>query len=126
MTDTEIIIEVAKLDGLEDIKLAGPFKTVGGTRPILLDGTRVGYGYENAKDYLTSRDAIVPVIEGLRLAPTQAKVFLAEILNETNNELSLAIGFWDRRNPYDLLRLLLATPRQLCIALLKATGKWKE
>jgi hypothetical protein len=60
--------------------------------------------------YLTSRDAIVPVIE------KQGWEMIAYIMLELFNK---------ERNP-DLRYSCLATPSQLCEALLRATGKWVD
>jgi len=61
------------------------------------------------KDYLTSRNAIVPVIEKLI---DQGLIDENDILIELENQ--------------GVLYSFLSTARQLCIALLKATGKWIE
>lgn len=68
--------------------------------------------------YLTSRDAIVPVIE--------------KIIESYGNQLSfytslqrLVIKQTD--NPYSIeFSCITATPQQLCEALLRTTGKWKD
>src|SRR5262252_9575508 len=76
MTDTEIIIEVAKLDGWHlldsdetDTYYPGGLRTVrkkmwhqSETNPLFLQGLR----QDELPHYLTSRDAIVPVIEKLK------------------------------------------------------------
>jgi hypothetical protein len=60
--------------------------------------------------YLTSRDAIIPVIEK---QPHDIKLrFHGEAA-----VVCRAFGYLDEA--------IYLTPRQLCIALLKATGKWK-
>jgi len=63
------------------------------------------------KPYLTSHDAIVPVIE---------KVLTGKYdLQEKMWEYIMQYG---KKPPASIL----TTPRQLCIALLRATGKWVE
>jgi len=62
--------------------------------------------------YLTSLDAIVPVIK------KQGEEIMARI----------CVSFFDdnRDQVDDSIAILTATPRQLCEKLLKACGKWKE
>jgi len=84
MTDTELIIEVAKLDN----------------RPCTyyhVEGTCDNLSHR--PPYLTSRDAIIPVIE------KQESMIVARIAGEYT---------------------CLATAKQLSIALVKACGKWKK
>lgn len=96
MTDTEIIIAVAKLDGFNSVKIK-----MDGKKPFV-SGERADWFGCRVPDYLISRDAIIPVIE------KQPQV----IQYRTNTE------FQD----LDVELKFLATPKQLCIALLKATG----
>lgn len=70
------------------------------------------------KDYLTSRDAIVPVIE------KQMKSYGDELTFWTTLQRVVADG---QTTPYSIdYRCIIATPSQLCEALLRATGKWIE
>jgi hypothetical protein len=63
------------------------------------------------KQERASRDAIVPVIEKqVKNCPTFYSPFL----------IALAEG---KKTP---IEMILATPRQLCEALLRAMGKWKD
>lgn len=62
-------------------------------------------------NYLTSRDAIVPVIE------KQSARVCCEIAQQFIDEHKSTQAL--------MLNLLLATPRQLCEALLRATNLWK-
>lgn len=105
MTDNEITIEVAKLDGRKVEAFGeGELSVVKGgwLEKVLRDA-----GMPN---YLTSRDAIIPVVE-----KQNWRVHFSIIEQ-------LQCGFkGDGR-----LACLFATPRQLCIALLKATRKGKE
>ena len=96
-----------------------------------LDGFRFEYGfnvshYQNqirwtdshgsiicgAKDYLTSYDAVIPVIQ--KQGNEIAKALVLEIVD--GSELA----------DYTGLRLFHSSPTELCEALLRATGKWKD
>lgn len=85
-----------------------------------LDGYMVHW-----KPYTTSRDAIVPVIE------RQPPAVLAECCRVL---LELLKDYWiqfDKDVDWSsqimcMMATLKATPAQLCEALLRATGKWKE
>ena len=59
------------------------------------------------QNYLTSRDAIVPVIEK---QPDEIKENVCDCLDLSTKHIITA----------------LATPTELCEALLKSCGKWKE
>lgn len=111
MTDSEVIIEVAKLDGW-DVH-----------HPNLITSSVIGFppGSESIDDwkplpnYLTSRDAIMPVIEKCKpIIGNNQDMFVSYLWRE----MGLKAGDC-------VFEAFLATPRQLCIALLKATGKWK-
>lgn len=129
MTDTEILIEVAKLDGWLDVKEyelvydyagdKGKFKQLMGRNPDNLGELKC------LLHYLTSRDAIIPVIEKCGMKGVRGDCYyFGERLIE---ELSLS---YTVKQPCDVFYLaesiVQATPKQLCIALLKATGKWKD
>ena len=82
--------------------------------------------YENGKslpivqfpDYLNSRDAIVPVIE------KQMKSYGDELRFWTTCQQVVANG---QPTPYSIdYRCIIATPSQLCEALLRATGRYVE
>lgn len=98
MSDDEILIEVAKLDGKEYHK------------PTEEEVKRGSY-YQYEPDYLNSRDAIMPVIEK---QPTLTQHYILDILAE--------MVYMRHKNT--CLGVLFATPRQLCLALLKATGRF--
>lgn len=71
-------------------------------------------------NYLTSRDAIIPVIEKQSFVmKTQVVDFLCELMLEEYDGS-------DYVRQSDVPLLLCATPSQLCQALLRATGKWKD
>lgn len=111
MSDNEITIEIAKLDGW---KFDG--------EKLYTDADPQHISVE-CFDYLTSRDASVPVIEKVCCMPTT--VGTSELRADFIAYLANSIGNCEPpRNQY--FELVCATPRQLCIALLRATGKWKE
>ncbi len=118
MTDTEIIIEVAKLDGW--IK-----EDWGWVYPLPGDKQEV-YQHKDfpvGLNYTTSRDAIIPVIEKVLNSAHLTDQFLVELCVQVGTpHMSCGDAFWKIRCP---TLLVLATPRQLCIALAKATGRWK-
>ena len=106
MTPEDQIKAIAELDGWTDVKFY-----VLGHKPdgiTALARSRSADYRCDLPDYLTSRDAIVPVIEK-QSEGIQWSVFakMAEIV--------------DSEKP-----AYLATPSQLCEALLRATGKWIE
>lgn len=104
MTDTEIIKAVAELDG---------WKFGEGRMAAFCQPPPYEFGvvtHDKLPSYLTSLDAIVPVIEK---QDEWAQRHFIEALQDTTEEISV-------------IKLFLATPRQLCEALLRATGKWKE
>lgn len=119
MTDTSIIIEVAKLDGwIREEKTHPRFYT-----RIVHWIKRIGTFERKIVEselppYITSRDAIIPVIERHDEVSYCLMHELRMILtDDLGCESPKEINEWD---------MLTATPKQLCIALLKATGKWKE
>jgi hypothetical protein len=78
------------------------------------------------KPYLTSRDAIVPVIEK---HPLEVKRKVVHIVSD------LFYSSKDEKNQWynggwhvdcKAMACLFSTPSQLCEALLRATGKWIE
>jgi len=118
MTDQEIIIEVAKLDGWKENYCRGY-----GHIPLNLHPTTNVYQDFKYLPYLTSRDAIVPVIERHQKMDNFEQVMKQlnyEVLGFHGGQQTITLNYWA------LQRLVCANPRQLCIALLKATGKWKE
>src|SRR5688572_30251209 len=65
------------------------------------------------KDYLHSRDAIIPVIEK---QDYHAQIQMIELLTPSCNDWS----------PKACVTVMIASAPQLCEALLRATGKWTE
>jgi hypothetical protein len=119
MKPQDIIKAIAKLDGwtrkpefdyLAQLPTWDP-------RKILEQWEKDGSLTDKLPPYLTSRDAIVPVIEKqdygtqLRFIRELAKIVIADR--------------WHERENY-AMQLLKATPFQLCEALLRATNKWIE
>lgn len=105
MTDNAIVIAVAKLDGWTQIERNHPSDN------DLYSGVKPDYpNYPNpAKyelpDYLTSRDAIISVIEK-QTDTVQYNTFL---------QLSVVA-----------YKAIVQSPRALSIALVKAAGNWEE
>lgn len=98
----EQLNEIAKLDGWEERN-----EPEGSTNPTCWykNGDRYPSGKDWRPPYLKSRDAIVPVIEKQPM----------ETWGEIQRLLHIEREF-----------IYLATPHQLCEALLRATGKWKD
>ncbi len=119
MTDQEIIIEVAKLDGKE------------GTANLCMEICReqkTDRYYESmGVDYLVSRDAIVPVIE--KQDEDIRTQFFYELMTIHNlnrpREYNSTMMEWTTTH-LQFSEVILSSSRQLCIALLKATGKYVE
>ena len=66
----------------------------------------------------TSRDAIVPVIEKQINTVDKAQHFL-KALSDCKND-------WTPSPTVNQIKFICSTPSQLCIALLRATGKWTD
>lgn len=114
MSDDEILIEVAKLDGWRVYPTDNPCRFQkefpSGFSDLTFDAMCVQC------PYLTSRDAIVPVIEKQFSNDTQRSDFICTLGDVCRSENK---NWW-------AWTTLTATPRQLCIALLKATGRLGE
>jgi hypothetical protein len=102
MKDQDQVIEIAKLDGKE---LCGG--ACGDCDCLLTTDNE-------SLLYLTSRDAIVPVIE---------KHIRAGNYNHVNTVNAFQTVFGEPCNWQDII---CAKPSELCEALLRATGKWKD
>ncbi len=131
MNEQEIIIEVTSLDGRWiavdwshpfdcGYSLTGHIHNCTCEIPKYLDdGIRVvvdrsGNFTGNHKSYTTSRDAIVPVL---------TKVLWGDVIIYQKFEEALRKG-WGVVNATQALTVL--TPANICEALLRATGKWKD
>lgn len=113
MKDQSIIIAVAKLDGYKD------YHQKGGTLGSVWEGYDTNDKFvifEDLPHYPTSHDAIIPVIE---------KAFNTEQMNVSLfiDELRQYYGIQGSLSP---MFTLFIPPKQLCIALLKATEKWEK
>ncbi len=113
MTDSEIIKACAELDGL-----------------IFKDGVWVGPGWnhrEDCKPYLTSRDAIIPVIEKQDDDTRQGFFYKLMDVHKLNRPMvyNSAMLEWTCSH-LNFADVILSTPAHLCEALLRATGKWIE
>ena len=106
MTPQEITIAVAELDGWNHW-FNGWNKSYENIEPLILT--------EQLPPYLTSRDAIVPVIEKQDEATRWRFIHYL---------LKIPTGGYI--NYKDVELALLAPVSHLCEALLRATGKWKD
>ena len=107
MTTQEIIKACAELDGWR----RGTFKDLGYATDTVIWISPDGNGYEQLPHYTTSYDAIIPLIQ------KQEYAIRADIFESFACDTS-----WTEH----ALMMLGSTPLQLCEALLRATGKWKE
>lgn len=118
MNNQEIIKAVADLDGWVfkgfTTRIGYPNKSKTGFAQPKAAGEQRIRPYE-LPDYLNSRDAIVPVIEKCCSGTTTTWFAFSEGLVKMGRPYIIEpfVGF------------IKATPRQLCEALLRATGKWK-
>ena len=112
MTDEQITIEVAKLDGLHEFVKSKTKFTALMEACCEVCGKSPTFYPHTFPPYLTSRDAIIPVIE--------------KHWKEVNSEgwAQWQMRFYDGIIGCNKNSILFATPRQLCIALLKATGHY--
>ncbi len=76
-------------------------------------------GYIAAKPYLSSRDAIIPVIEKRVKGLNQMNKFLSSLCKKD-------FQFGMLLTEGEVFYLLTSTPAQLCEALLRATNRWIE
>ncbi len=110
MKPEQQIKALAELDGYSHLETSGPWHTWCGA-----DLTGEAY---TIPDYLTSYNAIIPLIQK---QPKDVQLdFMVCLLNLLNLEVNDMVSCWS------LMKLLQATPAQLCEALLRATGKWIE
>ena len=119
MTPIEIQIEVAKLDGWEMFRPNVMIHKWGGNKIQ----AEASVDSETIQRYTTSRDAIVPVIIKICDTFSSKSCFLLYL----KKELGISISEDSYYSIYALFQLVMeATPLQLCIALLKACGKWRD
>lgn len=118
MQDEQILIEVARLDSPQFVWLP---HTYNGKQTVC--AFKAGEFYGPVPDYLNSRDAIIPVIEKqVEKSFSFRGKFNCELSKETcNRNLSSAV-----KEPDFIFQMLTPNARQLCIALLKSVGKFRE
>jgi len=105
MTNEQQIKALAKLDGWSGVQPNHvPRETMMGMPPNC-------ERFELTKPYLTSYDAIIPLVQKQSY----------EVRNKIFSSFEKDTG-WTAQ----ALLMLAATPAQLCEALLRATGKWVE
>lgn len=119
MTDNQLTIAVAKLDGFEHVNPGHD-----NLDQWSFCRAHSDYNEECGFDdllYLTSHDAIIPVIE---------KGFRHGVFEFDGNKFTKILFEVMAKDSccttLDCLRMLMATPRQLSITLLKACGKWEK
>lgn len=122
MTEQDQIKALAELDGWHqqevfESSFADSTKQVSaGLRWTRMDSLRFE---RKLPDYLTSYDAIIPLIQ--KQLDTVFNCFLDNLCIIKNSDDAEMDG------SYSELRMMwMATPTQLCEALLRATGKWKD
>ncbi len=138
MTDNEIIIAVAKIAGFkwcDHVWGSVAHNTRGSGRNVVITGSnkwcqKCGAGYNDdgtiiaisqLPNYLTSRDAIIPVIEKVCMTkPNLRYEFGIQLSRVKFDAYALQIDYDQAFQLY-----IEATPLQLCTALLKAKGLWK-
>lgn len=128
MNDEETLIELAKLDGYKYYKdstgvipflqlgrdLSGVWKECDHPK----DGDKFQWVYSQIPNYLTSRDAIIPVIIKLRDKTFNGFKFDITFSGAVSEHLKGECG--------SLIELFSLTPRELSICVLKGAGKYKE
>ena len=75
----------------------------------------------NCNPYLTSRDAIVPVIEKVCNTEELSRKFCYALFDILKRDGVVTTAF-----SFTWLIVIKATAKHLCEALLRATGKWKD
>lgn len=117
MTDEQIIIAVSKLDGWTECERKG-YEGFWMPSDYVYDKSP----YSKLKllielpPYLTSRDAIVPVIE--KQITTEELMEKFGMCLISHNPKMTTVEFFKV--------VMFSTPRKLCVALLKAIGNFKE
>lgn len=132
MTNQNILIAVAKLDGKQPFYCDGKHGTAmhggsfvtnnGSVYALTSDWYEKYIPYvEDYKPYLTSRDAIIPVICKQKIVVQQEvyRQLFAERFEHSTDQLSV-------RFTVSLEEIFHKTARDYSVALLKATGKWEE
>lgn len=114
MNEPSMLMALAELDGMIDIRLERSMgeKCVTGCWDGNLDCRSM------VKDYLLSYDEIKTLINKQKF---NVQVSVIHHVFE-----QVAIKHDSDWRTEDILFIMMATPKQWCIALLKATNKWKE
>jgi len=120
MTDSETIIEIAKLDGWEYFPDGHNYHCATPEHHKWFN-TEDGCCYSDPRRYLTSLDAIVPVIEKQHFS---TRLKFREALWELLDQRMTVCANHLVQDQAELF--LFAQPKELCIALLKSIGAWKE
>lgn len=123
MTNQDQIKALAELDGWKEIQINPPYppdtdeRLILGDEPVWSNGKVISYICDRrCKDYPTSYDAIIPLI---RKQPDHSR---EEFLRQSQAIYKHNIG----QICSDGWALLSLSCQDLCEALLRATGKWKE
>lgn len=129
MNQQDQIKALAELDGREIAY--GEFVDI---RQRESDGEPEILGHSPFPDYLTSYDAIIPLIQKQwKVSCPQNKEWAVKFIQELYRlhthpeceEIDLQDAFDDCHQAI-YLAMMVSMPAQLCEALLRATGKWKE
>ena len=113
MKDQDQIVALAELDGWTGVNHCTCAENKMRGRPSGVD-----FGFSHLPDYLTSYDDILPLIQ--KQQNIVVEQVICHCLDLVGHEPETKVCVMD------LIGLFRVRPAQLCEALLKATGKWKE
>lgn len=116
MTDQQLTIAIAKLD--EPDKPWQFVEVSGGKEICWIEDNGSYIHYHVAKNYLTYRNSIISVIEKQAMAVKSE--FCHQLYKLIHGEQEGEL------DAFTILPLIMDTPKQLAIALVKACGKWEE
>jgi len=119
MTDQDQIVALAELDGLEPTFVTGTNDIVYWNDPK--ENARL-ITWRELPNWLNSRDAIVPLIE--KFVNTNTDYLKHSFILHLAKIACGKCEWYDAVK--DAIKFVLPTPKQLCEAILRATGKWKE
>ena len=127
MKDQDIIKAVAELDGYEfdEVRLSSVIWHYVTIDFMLYKNGNCKYF---APPYLTSRDVIIGVIKKKVNKITCHSFFdtLGIVVAQDTSDCDGVYEYQGDGSYYEMWLLFMATPRQLCEALLRLTGKWKD
>ena len=139
MTNEDKIKVLAEVDGFENIdnytyypNKIGPFmgrEYIGGTKDKLgKSDDLLGREIIEIPDYLTDYDAIIPLVQKCLTKETCHSFFdaLGLIVAPDWNDVDGTLEYTGDGSYYEQWMLFKATPEQLCDALIRALGKWKD